>query len=190
MRSRMPWLAVFAFSAFVAIAAFVGCPRPNVSVPEGHRPLATGGVVYGSLYYATPMGGDDVNPKRPLFVFLPDIDVYLHKTATGVDSPTVTTDLYGRYQFPHQSPGTYQLQWKAQRGWAAGSHPDPIVIASGPRFPVPATIRPESGVVFGRVTLADGGSPWSYDELFALNHTATVTVLNAARTVTLAGPVH
>ncbi|HEV8658603.1 MAG TPA: hypothetical protein VGS96_08230 [Thermoanaerobaculia bacterium] len=175
-------------SGLIAVAAVQGC-RPKPSFPEGGRPRPTGGVVNGSLYYVAPLTSDDVI-KKTLFIFLPDIDVYLHNASTGVDSATVTTDRYGRYFFPHQSPGTYELRWKAQRGWPAGSHPDPIVVTSGPKFPVSATIRADSGVVFGRVTLADGGSPWSYDELFAINHTATVTILNAARTATLAGPVH
>ena len=105
---------------------------------------------------------------------------------------TVATDLFGRYRFPHQLPGTYELHWKAQRGWAAGQVKELIVISSGPRFPVPAQIIPDnrSGVIFGRVTLGDGGTPWSYDELFNVNHTATVTILNAARTATLAEQLH
>ena len=153
------------------------------------RPPLKAGPVNGSLYYETAVGETF---KPPILIFLPDIEVFLHNTASGVDSPAVTTDLFGRYRFPNQAPGTYELHWKAQRGWAAGQHPDSIVIGSGPRFPVPARIQPQvhDGVIFGRVTLGDGGTPWSYDELFKVNHTATVTILNAARTATLAGPLH
>jgi hypothetical protein len=166
----------------------VGCPKHDQREAGRERP--TGGAVHGSLYYAAPTSSDDVNVKEKQ-IFLPDIEVYLHNLSTGVDNAPVTTDLYGRYLFPFQPPGKYELRWKAQRGWAAGQYPDRVDIASGPRYPVPAQIRPEptSGVVWGRVTLGDGGTPWSYDELFAVNHTATVTLLNAARTVTVAGPV-
>ena len=128
----------------------------------------------GSLYYETAVGETF---KPPILIFLPDVEVFLHNTASGVDSPAVTTDLFGRYRFPHQAPGTYELHWKAQRGWAAGKHPNSIVIGSGPSFPLPARIQPAraAGVIFGRVTLGDGRTPWSYDELFKVNHTATVT---------------
>jgi hypothetical protein len=169
------------------LAATVLVTLEGYSQPQT-RP--TGGAVSGSLFYQVAV--EEISPKGAERIFLPDIEVFLHNRAGGVDGPAVTTDLFGRYRFPHQTPGTYELRWKAQRGWAAGTHPDPIAITSGPRFPVPARIRPEQtgGVLFGRVTLGGGQTPWSYDELFAVNHTAQVTVLNAARTETLAGPVH
>jgi len=151
-------------------------------------PLLKGGPVSGSVLYETPVGETF---KPPTVIFLPDIEVYLYNTAGGVKSPTATTDLFGRYRFRHQPPGTYELRWKAQRGWAAGKHPDLIVIGSGPRYPVPTRIQhhADSGVIHGRVTLGSGSTPWSYDELFKVNHTATVTILNDARTATLAGPL-
>jgi len=169
---------------FLAITLLVGLQTCRRGTPP-----PTGGPVNGSLYYETAVGETF---KPGMHIFLPDIEVFLHNTASGVDSAAVTTDLFGRYRFPHQAPGAYELHWKAQRGWAAGKHPDSIVIGSGPRFPVPARIQPDStsGVIFGRVTLGDGRTPWSYDELFKVNHTATVTILNAARTATLAGPLH
>lgn len=171
---------------FLAVIFLVGLPACRRRTPP-----PTGGPVNGSLYYQAAVKEDEI-VKTDKRIFLPDIEVFLHNTASGVDSPAVTTDLFGRYRFPHQAPSTYELHWKAQRGWAAGKHPDSIVIGSGPRFPVPARIQPDktSGVIFGRVTLGDGGTPWSYDELFKVNHTATVTILNAARTATLAGPLH
>lgn len=175
-RVHLVWLLL----AVISVAA-KGCPRKT--------PDATGGEVNGSVFYLAPVqtAGGDSDAR----IFLPDIELYLHNHANGVNSPAVTTDLFGRYRFPRQLPGTYELHWKAQHGWAAGQHADLIVINSGPRFPLPAQIRPGegSGVIFGQVTLADGGTPWSYDELFNINHTATVTLLNAARTVTLAGPL-
>jgi len=184
-RRGMTFLSIGLLIALVAVAALPGC-RPKERPAEVVR-RPTGGAVHGSLFYLAPT--DNKVGRR---IFLPDIDVVLHNTATGVDTPAVTTDLFGRYLFPHQAPGTYQLQWKAQRGWAAGAHPDTINISSGPRFPVSARIQPDQarGVVFGQVALGDGGSPWSYDELFQVTHTATVTFLNAARTADVAAPVH
>jgi hypothetical protein len=163
----------------LSVITFVGFPSCN------RKPPATGGPVSGSIYFQEPVGETF---KRGQQILLPDIEVFLRNTADGKEGPTVTTDAFGRYQFPHQAPGTYELKWKAQKGWSGGQHANSIVIESGPRFPVPARVQAESGVIFGRVTLGDGRTPWSYDELFKVNHTATVTILNAARTTTLAGP--
>jgi hypothetical protein len=185
MNRRRITLGGLALLAVIAATAFKGCPGRTT------RPAATGGEVNGSVFYLAavqlaPSGSSNTR------IFLPDIEVYLHNHASGVDGPAISTDLFGRYRFPHQPPGTYELHWKAQRGWAAGQLKDLIVISSGPRFPLSAQVFPAEigGVIFGRVTLGDGGTPWSYDELFNVNHTATVTILNAARTATLAGPLH
>jgi hypothetical protein len=155
-----------------------------------HRVPPTGGPVSGSVYFQVKLKmGDTIGPDHQ--IALPDIEVFLHNTTSGVDSPVVTTDLFGRYRFPHQDPGTYELRWNAQRGWAAGKHPDAIEIKSGPRYPLPSRILTENprGAIFGRVTLDDGRTPWSYDEIFAVDHTAAVTILDEAGTATLSGPV-
>jgi len=181
----------------ISKVAFRGCCSIAVlgllaaAPPSGcAKQQGTGGPVHGSVYYLAPVKKAAPGENDP-HIFLPDIELYLHNAATGVDSAPVKTDLFGRYYFPHQSPGRYELHWKAQGGWSQGNHPDPISITSGPRFPVPARIRPADtgAVIFGRVTLDDGSTPWSYDELFLVNHTATVTILNVARTATLGGPV-
>ncbi len=146
-----------------------------------------GGTVQGSVFYRPPVTGtSSVN-----LIFLPDIDVYLRNQSSGVETPTVRTDLYGRYEFRPQPPGIYELRWRAQRGWAAGVHPSVISLGSEPAFPVPAAILPvpNTGVVFGKVSLNDGRTPWSYDELYGVNHTATAIILDATRTITLSGPV-
>jgi hypothetical protein len=155
------------------------------------RPSLLGGGVNGSLYADVGAKVEGNQPSREP-IFLPDFKVYLRNIATGRDSPHVVTDLFGRYAFPTQRAGRYRLRWDAQAGWAAGQHPDPILIGTGTQYPVPARVLPEKrrGVIYGRVTFADGDAPWYYDELFADNHTAAVTVLNVARTATLAGPVH
>jgi hypothetical protein len=151
-----------------------------------------GASVNGSVYTTIKIGsGDDVS-KEVAEVLLPDIEVFLHNLGTNADGKPVTTDFFGRYLFPRQKPGIYQLRWKAQHGWAAGAHPDKIVVGDYTRNPTPAQVVAEKGVgvVFGRVTFADGLTTWTADELFAVNRTGTVTILNLARTATLAGPVH
>lgn len=142
--------------------------------------------VHGSVYVLVPDG------SKGRVILLPDIEVFLHNVSSGDESAPVTTDLYGRYRFPDQKPGTYQLQWKSQLGWAAGSHPDSIVIKDYTQYPTPARVvaADRKGIVFGRVSLSDGDSPWFYDELFSTKVTPSVTMLNAARTLTLTSPVH
>jgi hypothetical protein len=162
----------------------VACTKP---------PQPTGGGVHGSLYALAGVSAEGLNAKPyQAQIVLPDIKVYLHNTDTAVDSAPVVTDLFGRYLFPVQPPGHYVLRWDAQLGWAAGQHPTPIVIGSSTQYPVPARVAPDklSGVIYGRVTFADSNSPWFYDELFSEKHTAAVTILNMARTLTLAGPIH
>ncbi len=165
------------FIGFVVIAC-VGC-KPDK--PDVRPARATGAGIHGSLYV-------EVAAQQ---ILLPDVEVYAHSTTTATDSAPVTTDLYGRYAIPRQPPGVYVVRWRAQRGWAQGQHPDTFVIASATQYPLPAAITPEKtgGVIFGTVTLADGGSAWFRDELFAANRTAMVTVLDAARRATLGGPV-
>lgn len=180
-------LVALALLAIAAGTAFQSCPGRNNPISTG-----TGGEVNGSVFYLAPVFHQGIDATIiPLRIFLPDMEVYLHNRDTKVDGPPVKTDLYGRYRFPLQKPGTYLLRWKAQRGWAAGQHKQAIIVRSGPRFPVPAQVVQSEGggVMFGRVTLDDGGTPWSYDELFNVDHTASVTVLNTTRTVTLGGPV-
>lgn len=160
--------------------------------PDKSPVSGTGGEVNGSVFYFAPVLHQGIDATViPSRIFLPDMEVYLHNRGTGVDGPPIKTDLYGRYRFPRQKAGTYLLRWKAQRGWAAGQHKENIVVKSGPRFPTSAQIVQSegSGVMFGRITLDDGGTPWSYDELFNVDHTASVTILNTTRTVTLGGPV-
>ena len=153
----------------------------------GHQKLQRGGPVSGSIYFDVPK--KEGSPAQ--MIHLPGIEVYLHNTVSGADSPTVVTDQFGRYRFPTQGPGRYELTWKAQRGWSDGNLADPILITTGPQFPNPARLLPQkgTGVIYGRVTQGDNETAWSYDELFGLNHTATVTVLNLLRTVTLSGPI-
>jgi hypothetical protein len=178
-RTKITWISI-SLAALSLIASCQNC---------GRKP-PTGGGVSGSIYYQAAENRSGTKVDK--IIFMPDIDVFLHNVGDNSDTNPVKTDFYGRYRFPHQKPGTYQLRWKAQLGWAAGQHPDNIVIESGDMFPIPARVGPDKdqGVIFGRVTLNDGSTPWAYDELFRLNHTASVTVMDPNRTTKLSGPIH
>ena len=153
MKSFPLSVAVLSTVLVTVISTSDGCRRPL-------RVRSSGGQVSGSVFYEAKI---DKGPgtEETSRIALPDIEVFLHNEKSGADSAVVTTDFFGRYRFPHQPPGTYQLHWKAQRGWAAGVHPDQIVIDNGSRFPVPAQLRPDerTGVIVGRVTLGDAATP-------------------------------
>lgn len=163
----------------------------GTACPSESSVLGKGGGVNGSVHALVQVvTGEHVKPPERL-IPLPDLEVFLRDAATRAEVAVVKTDLYGRYRFPTQPAGVYTLGWHAQQGWEAGTHPDPVVIISDTEFPVPARILPqkEGGVMFGSLSLADERSPWFYDELFSTESTGTVTVMNLARTATLAGPV-
>lgn len=159
----------------------------RISELLGRDKFHRGGPVSGSIYFAVPHEEFSI----PQDISLPGIEVYLHNTGSGAVTPAVVTDQFGRYRFPTQAPGRYELSWKAQRGWSAGNLADPIVITTGPQFPNPAQLVPEkgTGIIYGRVTQGDNRTSWSYDELFDLNHAPSVVILNLLRTQTLAGPI-
>lgn len=186
----------------LALVAFVGAavtllacqprrPGPRVIGDDKIVISGPGGGVIGSAYVLVSHDTDGESSKKQTMILLPDIAFHLHNVATGSDTPEVTTDLFGRYSFPLQPAGRYRLRWRQQRGWASGEHPEDIIVTNATRYPGPVQVRPEraSGVLFGHVSFEDGAAPWSYDELFAVNHTATVSVSNAIRTLPLAEDV-
>ena len=174
------WARSLVIVAIGVAVAFAIWPRESAA-----RPAGTGGGVHGSVYFRAQVG------PRPLDIFLPDLKVVLHDAGSGTDSPAVTTDAFGRYAFPPQPAGTYELRWAAQAGWPAGKHSDPIVIGSVTHYPAPARVVADdrSTVVFGRVTFGGGAPAFYADEWFRIQEAATVKVSTARREAVLAPPV-
>lgn len=158
---------------------------------KGSPTQELGGGVHGSVFAAVPVA-TAADPKNTQIVLLPDIEVALFRMADETVIAKVTTDYFGRYYFPHQEPGTYRLRWKAQHGWAEGTHPDIVEIHGETRYPLPAQIAATkgTGVIVGRIAFSDGSTPWNYDEFFSVDNNAIITVLDVSRTTTLAGPIH
>ncbi|MFG0329873.1 MAG: hypothetical protein ACF8PN_08250 [Phycisphaerales bacterium] len=145
-----------------------------------------GGAVNGSVHVQPTKGtaGDDVFVDAGDPIPLPDFEVFLERQGSGDLSGPVTTDLFGRYMFPKQKPGRYRLIWKEQNGWAAGQHPDLLVIRDHTKYPTPASVRPRrpGGVLTGRVEFLDDSSPWTSNEFFEVDRTARVVVRDAGGT--------
>src|SRR5262245_9808981 len=72
--------------------------------------------VHGSVFVRVAQKVDDRGRDRR--ISLPDVEVALKDLATGKVGEPVRTDLFGRFMFPPQKEGTYQLVWKGQNGWA------------------------------------------------------------------------
>ncbi|MEO8066481.1 MAG: hypothetical protein ABI599_02185 [Flavobacteriales bacterium] len=185
-KTRVP--STFLRKAAAASAFIVVCSLVYSGCKKGELP--TGGRVNGSVHtVGRSSTGDDVNVLSRM-IFLPDIEVYLVNMGTNAESAPVTTDLFGRYYFPVQPPGTYQLRWKAQHGWAEGVLKQEIVIRSATKHPNTAAVVPDKKglMVFGSVKLADGGSPYFSAVYFDKPKTALVTVMDMMRAGEIAQP--
>jgi hypothetical protein len=140
-----------------------------------------GGGVHGTAFVRDSAGNS---------LALPDFEVFLQNVLTGEPSEPVKTDLFGRFAFPVQNPGSYELRWKQQAGWQEGVLGKKIVISDGTAYPGSIEIKPQEGqgLLVGQVKRADGSSPWVHDEFFGIDGTAQVVVSDGSGKE-LAGPV-
>lgn len=165
----------------VALLFFLSCGSAPTPSPGQRGKAPRGGGVNGSVFFRLPAPAEASGAaKRPALVYIPGFTVYLRNVRTGEQSAAEVTDAHGRYMFPRQKPGEYELRWAQQSGWAEGSYPEKLLIEDNTLYPKPVAVSPESGskVLAGRVRLADGSSPWFYDEFFGINHTAQVDVFD------------
>jgi hypothetical protein len=155
---------------------------------EARQDRRPGAGVHGSVFVRAAARGGDAQPVER--IPLPDLKVALVDVDSGRVSASQKTDLFGRYMFPPQAPGTYRLVWEKQNGWDNGEHPTRVAIAGQTQYLTPAEIKPEPGLVAltGRVRLADGGSPWYANEFFNVQRFAEVG-LTSAGGVAPAAPV-
>ena len=175
--SRDPRLYCFLIWLLVIeLLFFANCGKsPEPSKVPSRTPRGAG--VNGSVYLRLPLVADVAGAeRRPALVYIPGFAVYLRNARTGEESAPQTTDAYGRYMFPRQKPGEYELRWAQQAGWREGVYPEKLTIENNTAYPKPIEVSPQAGakVLAGRVRLADGTSPWFYDEFFGINHTAQV----------------
>lgn len=141
---------------------------------EGSDIFGPHGQVQGSIYTEI-FDGVDTN-----HVFLPGVVVSL--IGGGGDGVAqLTTDSEGRFVSSSLPGGTYMLCWQAG-GFVPGCAPQSIVISNGVAALAPQKIDPVTGkgIVFGRVSLQDGGAPVVEVPMFGISVTATVTLRNAA----------
>ncbi|MEP7336137.1 MAG: hypothetical protein ABI977_00100 [Acidobacteriota bacterium] len=170
-RTSIKAVVSLAFACLVIVWAISLLDAPPAVQSQG-----TGGEVHGFIFASA---GTDDRPNNQVRIFLPDIEVFVKNTGTGVDSATVKTDIKGRFVIPRQTPGRYQLCFKAP-GYEAGCSNEPITITSLTVFPQPAAITPRPGYVFGRVTMKDNRSPHQVDPFFKIDVQTQVRALDSA----------
>jgi hypothetical protein len=110
-------------------------------------------------------------------IFVPGVTARLRIAGTGTPvGSAVRTDLSGRFVFPPQKFGKYQVCWKAV-GFLSGCA-KPFGIAGQNVHLGPLQIRPVAAsgrtTYYGNVTLADGSPPRTYEPLENVNGFAVV----------------
>lgn len=163
-----------------ALSLWAAC-RP----PAGPRPPAPDAAVHGQVLLK-------LGPLETMQA-LPDIVVFLRDSATQAVMDKQTTDLGGRYLSNPVPNGLYEQCWEAP-GYRSGCRA--VRVEGYTAFPGRIYIAPEikreggtvAGFVRGRVTLADNSFCRFVDPAFAIDQTAQVSAVDAAR-ATIAGPV-
>lgn len=134
-----------------------------------------GGAVHGSLVAELDAGHS---------VDLPGFTVELRNAASGRTVATGTTDRQGRFTLPQQQQGTYRLCW-TQPGWVSGCRAELIAVGREPSHLDPIAVEPRSGrnaqgqelgVLWGRVSLADGSPGIFVDPFFGVSAVPQVSV--------------
>jgi hypothetical protein len=176
--SRFASLTMLALA--IGIAALVGYAQQGTQNLSG---TSGGGGVHGSIsaQLKVQIGPESAGATVIRDLALPDFEVFLQNVDTGETSQPVSTDLMGRYVFPTQKPGSYQLHWKQQGGWQEGVLDKQIAIANNTAYPGRAEVKPVAGqgLVVGQLKRADGKPTWVYEEFFGLNLTPKVEALDA-----------
>jgi len=103
-------------------------------------------------------------------IFVPEFQLYLEDANTKKKVAATVSDARGRYMFPLQPPGTYNLRWN-NAGWLEGRMAPPLNIQSKGVYAVVAATPVRNnkiGVVWGRATMANGSPPFYFDEYFGV----------------------
>jgi mono/diheme cytochrome c family protein len=184
---RPAWLL-----AVVALATLLpGCAQPQPDTPS--RQLANKKYVRG--YVLTELRPDlqleprDTDSRR---IYLPAIEVSLKRVADGEVVAEMRTDLSGRFDFPPQESGDYELCWE-RAGYVAGCRQ--VTVGTRPVHLPDLAIQADAdgdtaASIFGTVSLRDGESVRTLDPVTGVNAYATVFVEDVAGTVLDRAPVN
>ena len=112
-------------------------------------------------------------------VHLPGVNVYLQDPQTGKISDPSKTDLSGRFTLYAPNPGQYQICWKSDV-YGADCLKGLITAGRAPEFlsTVQIELPRKKGLVAmtGKVSMADGSSPRTFDPMLNVNSFATVAL--------------
>ena len=135
-------------------------PAPTLQAPPSS--------VTGSVIFRMP-GGDRI--------FVTDFPV---KLQGGSGTPSVKSDIVGRYRFEGVAPGKYKVCWEAP-GWASGCSEEVEVSQGESAYPHPLELKAANAnsVAFGSVRLADGTAPTLIDRATGTATVPSIEVLDA-----------
>ncbi len=112
-------------------------------------------------------------------VYLPGVKVFLRSPKTGKTSASSTTDLSGRFTLYARSPGRYRVCWKSDV-YDSGCSKGTIQAGKTPNFlstvQVDLPSKKDLVAMFGKVSMADGSSPRTYDPMLNINSFATISL--------------
>ncbi|MBW8878523.1 MAG: hypothetical protein JF614_26490 [Acidobacteria bacterium] len=143
----------------------VGCRASEQPLPASTaQEAALGGEIQGILYADLGTGTENA-------IALPGLEVLLKPAGSERVIDKVSSDLHGRFVLPRQRQGSYRICWQGE-GWVSQCLPEPLVLGEHGHYAdlivVKPNPRPGSGVLSGRITLADGTSPVFEDTFFAI----------------------
>ncbi len=119
------------------------------------------------------VGGDRAQAVAQ--IELPDTEVSLQNASSDQVVSKAKTQLDGKFYLQAPSSGTYLVCWNAPGiGPACGSK---FVVLKQDVFLSVVPVRPQSGVIYGKVLTADGRPCWVNDSFFKLDVSTSVALL-------------
>lgn len=173
-KQRGQWLQFV--TCLVAVSLWLnGCVIRPASISN------EGGIIKGNAY----VGQETARQTRVQLAAFP---LYLREVQTDRVVAQVTTDPAGNYTFAGLPPGNYQICWQ-QAGWVADCSQETITVGQRTAsYPAALFVAPaigtdpadniETGIVLGNVRLRNGALPLFRSNLFGINITSTVELLD------------
>jgi hypothetical protein len=169
--------------ALSCVACLFGFMSSSTHIAAQGVAVTRGGPVRVVGTLALVVSGDVV-PARAT-IALPDAQMYLQDPRSGTELDRATTQLDGKFYLDAPGPGTYRICWKSIGiGSDCG---DRFVVQKEDLFLGVVPVRPQPGLVYGKVLTADGRACWVNDPFFELDVSTRVSLLNHARQVVRTG---
>src|SRR6185312_4881045 len=153
--------------------------NPNINIRLRFNPLVRGFLVAAAPAARSDIAGVALRPQLAKSIYLPGIKVVLDNVRTHQQSPTVLTDLSGRFTLRAPARGAYRICWSSpvygagctMANWTIGTRP--LYISS---VPLVLPVKKGMAAFYGHVTDLEGGSVRTYRPYFNVNAFARLAV--------------